>query len=187
MHPNSEDAEKASRLIIELSHHPTWEWRQTRWADGKKQRVEDCLPALLSELETRAVEDRQRKTAEGNAKIERRANWEKAMEVARKRATEDHYEKVLDQQVARWRRAKELRRYRHELEQRLTASDTPDGDSNSIRDWLDWIDRHINQTDPHETLPSFPDLPILTHEQLKPYLGGWSPHGPESNKPPRHW
>ncbi len=102
------------------------------------------------------------------------------MAVARQKATEAYYGKILDNQVVRWQRAKELRTYRAELAQRLEDAG-PDEDLDSTRQWLGWIDQHITRTDPTETLPDMPATPELTPDDLKPYLGSWSPHGPEAN------
>lgn len=72
--PQSEDPDKAQRLVIELPAHHSVE-RQYRWTDAKVRTVEDGLAELLHEAETRDVEDRQRQVDEERAKAERKARW----------------------------------------------------------------------------------------------------------------
>ncbi|MEV5303492.1 hypothetical protein [Amycolatopsis methanolica] len=177
--PNSEDPEKQKRLLIDLGPYQS-QGRQYRWTDGKTRTVEDGLPAILHELETRAAEANERKLEEERAKAERKVRWEQAMATATRRAAEAHYAKLLDGQVTRWRRAKELRAFRAELARRLEEA-LPGDEVEGTRRWLAWIDQHIARTDPTETLPGMPAAPELTADDLKPYLGSWSPHGPEAN------
>lgn len=179
--PQSDDPQKAQRLVIELSTYHS-EGRQCRWADGKLRTVEDGLAALLRELETRAVEDRQRQIDEAHAEAQRKVLWEQAMLVARQKATEAHYAAVLNRQVERWRHADELRAYCEALEQRLSTLGPADDDAAKAAEWLSWARDHVAMIDPLRALPTMPNPPELSHEDLKPYLGGWSPYGPEAHR-----
>ncbi|MBB5152932.1 hypothetical protein [Saccharopolyspora phatthalungensis] len=178
--PQSEDPDKARRLVIELPAYHS-EGRQYRWTDAKLRTVEDGLAALLREAETRAIEDRQRQIDEERAKAERKVRWEQAMKLAQQKAIEAHYAKVLDEQVERWQRAKELRAYYEELEHRLANPRPTDGDLMPAHQWLSWINDHITREDPIEHPPAMPEPPRLRHDDLTPYLNGWSPHGPEGH------
>jgi hypothetical protein len=51
------DPVPTGRLTFELDE--AWNDRQHRWADGKRQRIEDRLWDLLNEIETRATEAEQ--------------------------------------------------------------------------------------------------------------------------------
>jgi hypothetical protein len=179
--PQSADLEKAQRLVIELSPYHA-EGRQYRWADGKVRTVEDGLAALLREAETRAVEDRQRQIDEAHAEAQRKVLWEQAMAVARQKATEAHYAAVLDRQVERWRHADELRAYCEALEQRVSTLGPTDGDLAKAGEWLSWARKHVAAIDPLHAIPTMPNPPELSHEDLKPYLKGWSPYGPEAHR-----
>lgn len=183
--PQSEDSEKAQRLVIELSPYRS-EGRQCRWADGKLRLAEDGLAALIREVETRAVEEQQRQLDEERTKAVRKVRWEQAMQVASQKAIEAHYAKALESQIERWQRAKELREYQQALEHRLATPRSTDRDLSATREWLDWIKQHITRTDPTEKLPAMPPAPELRHEDLTPYLNGWSPYGPEAH-PGNHW
>lgn len=176
--PQSEDDERIERLAIELTSYQA-EGRKYRWVDGKRHRVEDALGALLCEIETRATEDRQRQIDEERAKAVRKARWEEAMQVARRKAAEAHYASVLDTQVGEWQRVRRLREFRDELEQRLSNERPDDGDLTAAREWLSWINGHLGRADPIENPPAMPSPPKLKPEDLAPFLRGWSPHGPE--------
>ena len=178
--PQSSDPTKVERLVIALPAYRA-EGRQHQWADGKRRTVDDCLAGLLRDVETRAAEDRQRQIDEARAKAERKVKWEQAMRVAQQQAVEAHYADILDKQVHQWRRTKELRAYREALEQRLANPLPDDGNFTRARKWLAWIDRHIARADPVESPPAMPDPPELTHDDVKPYLNGWSSHGPEAH------
>ncbi|MEV1094506.1 hypothetical protein AB0I87_03330 [Streptomyces sp. NPDC049952] len=71
--PQSTDPERSKSLVIELGYSRSS--RQSRWADRKRWALEDILGAVLREIETRAVEDAERKAAEERAKAEREARW----------------------------------------------------------------------------------------------------------------
>jgi hypothetical protein len=180
LRPQTEDPESKQWLVIELNSYQS-EGRQYRWTDTKLRRVEDGLAALLNEVETRAVEDRQRRVDEERAKAERKVQWERAMEVARYEATQAYYAKVLDAQVKLWRSASVLRVYRDELERRLGNPRQTDGDFTDARQWLSWIDGHLDRVDPIENPPAMPNPPELGPEDLAPFLRGMSPHGPEQH------
>jgi hypothetical protein len=178
--PQSDDPTKVERLAIALPAYRA-EGRQFQWADGKRRTVEDCLAGLLRDVETRAAEGRQRQIDEARAKAERKVKWEQAMRLAQQQAVEAHYADILDKQVQQWCRAEELRAYREALAQRLANPLPDDGDFARARKWLAWIDRHIATADPVESPPAMPDPPELTHDDVKPYLKGWSSHGPEAH------
>ena len=71
------------RLIFEVDD--AWNGRQRRWADGKRQRVDDRLWDLLNEIEQRAVEAEQKRIEAERKKQERQLRWERAMVSARER------------------------------------------------------------------------------------------------------
>jgi hypothetical protein len=179
--PQSADPERSSRLTLELRYHVPSR-RQHRWPDGKRWKVEDRLAAVLHELETRAVEDRQQQIAEEQAKADRQRRWQQAMAEARAKATEAHYAKVLVSQLERRQRADQLRAYCDALEARVRVA-TKDDDPKvfAAEQWLKWARRYLERLDPLTDLPTVPSEPTLTGDDLKPFLEGWSPNGLEAH------
>ncbi|MFC0546559.1 hypothetical protein [Kutzneria chonburiensis] len=182
--PQTADPDKMGRIAIELPAYRS-EGRQHRWTDGKRRTVEEALPALLHEVETRVMEDRQRQIDEERAKADRKVRWEQAMETAHRKATESYYASALDAQVQRWQHVNDLRAYCQALEQRIIASDPENDSASTGRVWLTWIRDHIATIDPLNEVPTMPVPPKISHEDLKPFLGSWSPYGPEAHQ--RRW
>jgi hypothetical protein len=179
--PNSSNPERLEALVLELPAFGVY-GRQTKWADGKRRKVEDVLGLVIPELETQAAEAKQRKIDEERAKAERRVNWEKAMERARAAAVEAHKAKILNRQVDNWRKAATLREYCGALADRIAQAER-DGESidESTLAWAKWAVDYTAAIDPLTSIPRMPDVPEPSPEDLKPFLGKWSPYDPESS------
>ncbi|MEU9000583.1 hypothetical protein [Streptomyces sp. NPDC048551] len=179
--PQSTDPERSKSLVIELGYSRSS--RQCRWADRKRWVLEDILGAVLREIETRAVEDAQRKADEERAKAEREVRWRAAMEKAKELAAQDQFAEVLRSQARQWQEAAALSAYADALERRIeTAPGGNDAEVASTRQWLAWIHQYIQHLDPLTQLPAMPTALEPKPEELKPYLSGWSPHGPETHR-----
>lgn len=96
-----------------------------------------------------------------------------------------HYGSILREQAGAWREANALRQYCDALERRCDATVGEEGaDVESARAWLRWARDFAEAIDPLGELPPMPSEPELTPDDLKPYLGRWSPHGPEAHRSP---
>jgi hypothetical protein len=144
------------------------EGRSASWADRKSWTLEDKLPELMRELEIRAAEDDDRDLRARRAAEERHRRWELAMVDAKDRFVEAHRRNVLRGQIADWQEAKAIREY-------LAALEAEHG-----REWIAWIRAHLRQLDPLLAEPVMPEAPDPTPEDLRPFLGGLSPYGPDS-------
>lgn len=91
--PQSADPDRSQRLALDIGYSRSR--RQHQWGDRKRWKLEDILGVVLRELETRAVEQRQRKLDEEREKEQRRVRWEAAMETAKEQAAQAHYGHVL--------------------------------------------------------------------------------------------
>ena len=176
--PRSEEPERSKRLMLELGYSRSK--RRNQWADRKRWALEDVLGAVLEELETRAVEDAQRKVDEARAREERKARWEEAMVAAKHQAVTAQLARVLSEQATQWKEVAVLREYCEALERRIAeAVDLKGQEAALAQEWLAWARRHIEAIDPLSRLPEMPTPHEPRPEELKPYLSGWSPHGPE--------
>lgn len=179
--PQSTDPERSKSIVIELGYSRSS--RQSRWADRKRWVLEDILGAVLREIETRAVEDAQRKADEERAKAEREVRWQAAMEKARELAAQERYAEVLRAQARQWQEAADLSAYCDALERRL---EDPSGEGGAAADsaqrWLTWARRYVQSLDPLTCLPAMPTAREPKPEELAPFLNGWSPHGPEAHR-----
>lgn len=179
--PNSANPERLEALVLELPAFGV-HGRQTKWADGKRRKVEDVLDLIIPELETQAAEAKQRKIDEEHAKAERRANWEKAMTRAKAAAATAYKAKVLNQQVENWRRAATLREYCGALAHRIAQAERGEEQvDDATLAWAKWAVEYTAAIDPLTSIPRMPDVPEPSPDDLKPFLGKWSPYGPESS------
>ena len=157
--------------ISVLSPH-TRSNRQSSWGDGKRQVLEDCLPAVLMEAETRSADERERIRLQQLEAERRQRSWEDAMDRARARHLEHHRGKVLAAQIDQWKRAIDIRAYCDELE-----TLQPSGPASA--EWIAWARAHADDTDPTKAPQGLPGPPAkIPLDELKPFLDGWSPHGP---------
>ncbi|MFF8269437.1 hypothetical protein ACF059_18880 [Streptomyces sp. NPDC016562] len=179
--PQSTDPERSKSLVIELGYSRSS--RQSRWADRKRWVLEDILGAILREIETRALEDAQRKADEERAKAEREVRWRAAMEKAKELAAQEQYAEVLRAQTCQWQEAADLSAYCDALERRLEDPSGQDETAvDSAQRWLTWARRYVQSLDPLTRLPAMPTAREPKPEELAPYLNGWSPHGPEAHR-----
>jgi hypothetical protein len=146
--------------------------RQRAWGDRKRWNLEDRLPRLLAELEELAEKAEERRLAHEREEEERQRAWEAAMVLARERATRHHHLERLRRQVDAWQEAERIRRYCDAIEERHGNAVTADPEATR---WLQFARQHADQA---QRLPRMPADPELTSEDLTPFLGGWSPHGP---------
>ncbi len=150
----------------------TYGSRQTSWGDRKRWALEDRLPQVLRELETLAAEAEQRRIAREQQQAERQAAWEAAMERAKVHATEAYHVDVLKRRIAAWNDAEQTRAYCDAVLARHGAA--AESDPETMR-WIEFARAHADRL---QELPRMLEDPELRHEDLKPYLGGWSPYGP---------
>jgi hypothetical protein len=147
--------------------------RQSSWGDRKRWTLEDRLPQLMRELETQSAEAEARRLAKEREDAERQHQWEAAMDRAKRRLFEAHRVDVLRKRVRAWEEANAIRAYCDAVEARHGA-DAVNADSEAAQ-WLALAREHADRA---QQLPQMPADPEITHEALKPYLGGWSPYGP---------
>ena len=148
--------------------------RQASWGDRARWKLEDKLPNLLRELEIEAVEAEERRLAHEREQAERQLQWEAAMERAKRRVVEAHRLEVLRSRVRAWQEADAILAYCDAVETQHGA-DAVAADGDAMR-WLALAREHADRA---QQLPRMPADPEITHERLKPFLGRWSPYGPQ--------
>ena len=151
--------------------------RQQSWGDRQRWSLEDRLPQVVRELETLAEEAEERRLERERQERERQRQWEEAMAHAKDEALKAYRIEVLRQRVSRWEEAERIRAYCAAVEARH-GTDVIDGDPDASR-WLEMARAHAERL---QGLPRMPEEPDLTPDDLKPYLGGWSPYGPERGR-----
>jgi hypothetical protein len=146
-----------------------------KWADRRSGTLEEKLPLLLRDLERRAAASEHRQREVECRAIERERQWQAAVDRARERHVEHHRGELLRGEAARWREAEQIRAY-------CDAAEAAYPDDRSTAAWVAWGRRHADQLDPLHTAPQMPSAPApesVPPEELRPFLEGWSPHGPD--------
>ncbi|QQQ74907.1 hypothetical protein IOD16_27820 [Saccharothrix sp. 6-C] len=178
----------SGRLRLELveSHHA----RRSTWSDKGRARLENMLDQVVDEIEHRVAAeeeaDRERRRAleefdaqQRREAAEKLALWEQAMAQARVRATEERRAEIFSHALDSWLMADQVRAFCDALRERTEA--LPDS-RDALSSWIDWGRSMADSIDPVRdpkglTADEFDRTP--TPDELRPYLGEWSPHRPE--------
>lgn len=142
------------------------------WSDGIRAAVEDKLGDVLANIESRAEEAEQRRIERERREGERRRAWEHEMERARQRFAEDQRAAFLRDQVAAWGLANEIRSFCS------AAMSAGCDDSDEAAAWLAWATEYADSLSPLSGVLAKPEIREPSHDELRPYLRGWSPYGP---------
>lgn len=164
----------AGLLKVEVGGGPAV--RKGAWTDRDGSLTD--LAQILQEIELRTAYAKARRLERERQDREKRQRWEKAMDVGRQRYDEHHRASVLYKQLGSWRRAQELDRYLDAM--RARAQTLPAEQHHDARQWIAWALRHREAIDPLSGTLAMPPIPDPKPEDLKSYLGGWSPYGPVS-------
>lgn len=164
------EADATGRLTIELVGGSR-AGRQARWSDRKRWRAEDNLPELLREIEIRAAEHRHDLSEKQRLAEERRKAWEEAMEKARTRYAERRMIDALLLKVEAWQRAEAIHAYCDAVES------TGRGGSEAV----EWARSYADELSSNRVPLVLPESTAPTSlEELRLFLDGWSPYGPDS-------
>jgi hypothetical protein len=161
------------KLRITIDDGYSRDRRPAEFRDTTRLRLEDRLPAVLCELEIRALEDNGRRQEQQREAEEKQRRWEAAMDRARHDHREAFRAKVLTSQLQQRRLVRELEEFLAELREAVAAITDEQARADAAR-WLDWVGEHRQNIDPFRKI-AMPADPKPTAEDLKPFLRGWSP------------
>lgn len=158
----------SGKLAMEVSGDGRFR-AQRRWADRARWSLEDRLGDVLAAAEAQARVKEERRRAAEDARQQRRDAWEKAMDAARSRFQHQCRTNALVEQVESWELANKIRDFCRAAEATGSAS----------ADWLAWARSHADDVDPTTREIAGPAEAEPKPEDLRPYLGRWSPYGPD--------
>ncbi len=118
--------------------------RAAKWGDRKSWTLEDKLPAVLLEIETRAVEHELRRQQAERDAAERERARQAALARARERHAHEHRAQTLLREVQNWDEAQAIRNY-------AAAAEAAYPDSPPTVEWVAWARGYARQLDPLET------------------------------------
>jgi hypothetical protein len=170
------DVTPSDRLSIHLSGR--FEHRQSKWADAPSGSLDGWLPQVLQEMELRAKAAEQERLAAIAEAEQRRRQWEQAMKKAKADYTEAFRANVLIGQVDNWLRTHQIRDYLDAMRERIDNIIDPD-DAIAAKEWYVWVEEWVSSADPLLQRLGAPEVPEPKPDDLKPFLKGWNPYGPD--------
>ncbi|MFB9524080.1 hypothetical protein [Streptomyces cremeus] len=151
--------------------------RASEWADAPGRPLEDQLAEIAQDITLRGEATERRRLEEVEAARQKRIRWEAAKEAARIRYAEAYLVSHLEAQETAWSHATRLTEYVDAVRTRVKAM--PSGQARTDAEaWLNWAKATVANLDPLNTPPRLPDVPEPRPDDLKPFLGHWSPYGP---------
>jgi hypothetical protein len=136
------------------------------WSDGIRSAVEDKLGDALANIEARAEEAEQHRLERERREEERRQAWEREIQRARERFTEDERAAFLQDQVAAWRLAADIRSFCSAARDSGAVSA---GDSEEAKAWIAWANEHADVLDPLSGALNIPESRDPSLDELRPY------------------
>ncbi len=142
------DSRASGRLALEIDTYEHGYRR--RWADGRRQRLEQCLGAFVLGME-----------AVGGARHARHLEWEERRrreeEEQRRAAEEAERRRIEQEKIAKlrrltsdWREANEIRAFLAIVQERVPTA------GEELRDWIAWGLRVADHLDPMAALGEGP-------------------------------
>jgi hypothetical protein len=168
----------SGRLTIEIAEDHRFSGRRRRWVDRQRWQLEDKLTEVLAELEARADILARRRLVKEQERAHRHQQWQEAIADAREHFVEDHRRRALADQVAAWTQARAVLSYCDALDA-LGLNEADPARAAELGSWSRWAREYAAARDPlnwHSLLPRDPDP---RPEELAPFLGQWSPYGPD--------
>lgn len=148
------------------------------YRDAKTIRVEDRLPEVFRSLEIYRLRAEWRERGRLREAEEHKARWEAAMSAARHRHDQHVRWQHFEHAEQEWQR---LARQREFLSLARAAARCVDSSVRGALDaQLDLVEAALSGADPLQNPELLvPRVPEPSPEDLKPYLHGWSPYGPD--------
>jgi hypothetical protein len=165
------DYKLTGRLQLQISNLPAFMGPIRRtWADGKQQRIEDCIGDFIIGLSVAAAAIKKYK----QEMEEREQRWaeERKQEEDERRKAEEHKRKAefVTELIGDWEEAARLRQFIKAIEERTSQSDFSDVEKGDIQQVADWTRKYADSLDPLSDLPEAIDefvRPESTYGWLK--------------------
>ncbi len=149
-----------------------------RYRDAKTFPLEDKLPRIFRAIEVHRLEAEVREEERQREAAERRRRWEAAMAEARRRYDERVRWDAFVQRSRDWRDVAAHREFVAAAREALAAYEGPAHEELAAQ--LEFAQRKLDALDPLGHLELLePQVRDPKPDDLKPFLEGWSPHGPD--------
>lgn len=153
--------------------------RASEWADLPDRPLEDQLAEIVQEVGLRGEAAELKRRADQQAREEQQQRWEAAMQEARAAYAHAYRVEHLGEQAAAWHQTRRLTQYVTAVRNQATSL-PPGQEKTEIEEWLAFADAHLRHLTKSAAAPKLPSPPKPSSDDLKPFLGRWSPYGPRS-------
>jgi len=153
-----------------------------RIRDSATMTLDERLPRVFRRIEVHRLEAEHEAQERERAAAERRRQWEAAMAAAKSRYDEQARWEAFERSSEAWHAIRRHREFLAAVREAAGALDGPRRDE--LVAHLDFAERRLDAADPLRN-PGLlvPSVRSPKPDDLKPYLDGWSPHGPDEG----HW
>jgi hypothetical protein len=162
------DYKLTGRLQLQIANLPPFMGPIRRtWADGKQQRIEDCIGDFMVGLTVAAAAIR--KNRQETEESHRRREEERKREEEERRIAEEQKRKAefVAELIGNRKEAERLRKFMKAIEEVNGRSDFSQTEKNDIQQVVEWISQYADSLDP------LCDLPEAIEEFVRPD-GGYS-------------
>lgn len=147
--------ESTGLLTLRLTDNPSFTWHARTWSDGKRQRLESCLHAIMIGF----VELAEGRKDARRQQEQRRLEWaeqegQRLAAVERQEREKDRREE-LKRQVDVWLRAREVRTYVAALRHAARDVLAREADGRLAR-WIRWAEQYVETRDPLRGVQALP-------------------------------
>ncbi|WP_371655205.1 MULTISPECIES: hypothetical protein [unclassified Streptomyces] len=153
--------------------------RASEWADLPDRPLEDQLAEIAQEVDLRGEAAERKRRADQQTREEQQRRWEASMQEARAAYAHAYRVNHLGEQADAWHQAKRLTDYVTAVRDHATSL-PPGQERTEIEAWLAFADAHLQHLTDSASAPKLPSPPKPSGDDLKPFLGHWSPYGPRS-------
>ncbi|MEU9620750.1 hypothetical protein [Streptomyces sp. NPDC048155] len=153
--------------------------RASEWADLPDRPLEDQLAEIVQEVDLRGEAAERKRRADHLAREAEQSRWQAAMQEARAAYAHSYRVKHLGEQADAWHQTKRLTEYVTAVRDQITSL-PPGQEKTEIEAWLAFADARLQHLTESAAAPKLPSPPKPSGDDLKPFLGHWSPYGPRS-------
>lgn len=152
-----------------------------RIRDSATMTLDERLPRVFRRIELERLENEHRAEEQERAAAERRRRWEAAMAAARTRYDEQARWEAFEESSSAWHAIQRHRDFLAAAREAVGALDSSHRDGLAAH--VDFAERRLDEADPliHPEL-LLPRVREPKPDDLRPYLDGWSPHGPDHGR-----
>ncbi|MEU5157936.1 hypothetical protein AB0I03_26970, partial [Glycomyces sp. NPDC021274] len=148
-------------------------------ADLPNRPLEDQLAEIAQEVGLRGEAAERKRLADQQDREAQQRRWESAMQEARAAYADAYRVEHLEEQANAWHQASRLTEYVTAVRDHATSL-PPGQERTDIEAWLAFADAHLQHLTESASMPRLPTPPKPSGDDLKPFLGYWSPYGPRS-------